>query len=174
MGVATGCLVGRYSQIKDECSRQGGQTHHIVADKTFGTTNRKSREKDIGRIPGKDGNAAQVYDAPSICLQGNAKTAGTEHNTAHQADAKVKVLGDRTDNGPPGTAPMGQIMNIYEKSAIAARPDCKAQIQEAVRNGYPNADRNQAGRTTDAVPKNETKGYLDHGGSAGNGARRKR
>ena len=160
------CLVGNYYAIKDECAKNGGQTHHIVADKTFGTTARKSREKDVGRIPGKDGKAAQNYDAPSICLQGNAKTEGTEHNAAHQADSHVKVLGDRTDNGPIGSAPMGEIMKIYEKAAIAARPDCKEQIQNAVKKGYANVDKNQSGRTTDSLPKDATKGHLESGGSA--------
>ncbi len=116
---------------------------------------------------GMDGkNAAQTFDAPSICLQGNAKTEGTEHNTAHEADSKVKVLGDRTDNGPPGTAPMGQIMKIYEKAAIAARPDCKEQIQNAVRNGYANVDKNQSGRTTDPLPKAESNKHLEKGEKA--------
>ncbi|CAN7210902.1 hypothetical protein LJR194_000712 [Acidovorax sp. LjRoot194] len=165
-GVLGPCLVGSYHAIKDACVAQGGQTHHIVADKTFGTTARKSREQDIGRIPGKGGVSAQNFDAPSICLQGNAKTAGTQHNTAHQADAKVKVLGDQKDNGPQGTAPMGEIIKIYEKAAIAARPDCKEQIENAVKKGFRNVDKNQSGRTTDSLPKGESKEHLEQGQKA--------
>ena len=158
-----GCIVGPYSQIKDKCGT-GQQAHHIVADKTFGTTNRKGREKDIGRIPGKDpSKPAQPYDAPSICLQGQAKTEGTEHNTAHDADAEVKKEGQRTDNGPPGTAPVGKIMEIYEKYAILARPDCAALIKQAVKDGYKNVDPNQSGRTTDSTPKGDTKAHLESG-----------
>ena len=96
-------------------------------------------------------------------MQGNAKTQGTEHNAAHQADSKVKVLGDQTDNGPVGSAPMGEIMKIYEKAAIAARPDCKEQIQNAVKKGYANVDKNQSGRTTDSLPKDATKEHLEQG-----------
>ena len=168
------CMVGNYNDIERKCSEAGGQAHHMVADKTFGTTNRGAREKDIGRIPGKDPKKpAQPFNAPSICLQGQAKVRGTEHNVAHEADAKVKKEGDRTDNGPPGSAPMKQIMRIYKQAAIAARPDCKDQIDKAFKDGYKNVDKSQSGRTTDSLPKDKTKDHLEAGNTPDQGRRTK-
>lgn len=158
------CMVGAYNKIVKACNEKGGQAHHIVADKTFGTTNRKQREKGIGRLP-----KTPDFNGPSICLQGNAKVPGTDHNTAHEADEEVKKLGQRTDNGPAGTAPIGQITRIYKKHAIAARPDCKDLIDKAVKDGMKDVDKNQSGRTTDSKPNGDAKAHLERGGKADQG-----
>ena len=158
------CIVGPYNSIKDKCG-DGQQAHHIVADKTFGTGNRKQREAGVGRSPGMPG-----FNGPAICLQGQAKTKGTEHNTAHQADKEVAREGNKTTNGPVGTAPVGEIIKIYEKFAIAARPECKDQIKNAVKDGFKDVDKDQSGRTTDSKPKGDAKQHLEGGGKVDNGS----
>jgi hypothetical protein len=99
-------------------------------------------------------------------LQGNAKTSGTEHHTAHQADQQVEDLGNLKTNGPVGTAPLGEIARIYEHHAIAARPECASQIKAAVAEAMKDVDPNQSGRTTDSKPTGNAKDHLDAGGSA--------
>ena len=108
-------------------------------------------------------------------MQGNARTVGTEHNIAHQADAKVKAEGEKKGNrGPKGTAPMGKIIGHYANAAIKVRPDCKDQILEAIRNGYKNVDKKQPGRTTDSLPSSKADDYMHRSGNPGTGARRRR
>ena len=158
-GASGPCIVGNYLAIVGKCGA-GGQAHHIIADKTWGTTNRPSREAGIGRIPGGLG-----YDGPSICLQGGSKVKGTQHNRAHDADAEVDKLGKLPDNGPQGTAPVGDIARIYQKHAIAARPECAGQINAAVEKAMRDVDPKQSGRTTDSLPKGESKDHLNNGGS---------
>lgn len=157
-GTGGPCIVGKYKDIVGKCGT-GGQAHHIVADRSNRTGNRAGGAKGIGRIPG-----LPDFNGPAICLQGNARTAGSEHNTAHEADKTVEALGKRTDNGPLNTAPIGEIKDIYKAAAIKARPECAQQINDVVEKAYRDVDPKQSGRTTDQLPKGEAKDHLDKGG----------
>ena len=71
----------------------------------------------------------------------------------------------RTDNGPVGTLPVSEAVPIAMKAAIAARPDCKAQIEAEVRKAYPNFEKdnrsmNGAGRPA----QGDAKAHLEKGG----------
>lgn len=164
-GVTGPCIVGSYKELKGPPKKcpTGQQAHHIVPDKYNRTGNRAQSKKGKNRVPGMP----TLDNGPSICLQGQASTEGTEHNTAHQGDRDVKELGLRTDNGPPNTAPVAQVVPKVMSAAIAARPECKAQIEAAVRKAYPNYESdNRSMRTTDSTSKGEAKGHLDAGGQA--------
>lgn len=161
-GKTGACIVGTYEQIKNRCGT-GQQAHHIVPDTLARTSNRAAGVKGLGRIPGM----ASFGGGPSICLQGVSGTPGSEHNTAHQCDAEICSAGNRTDNGLPGTIPVKEAIPIAMKHAIAARPDCKEQIETEVRKAYPNHEddkrpMNSGGRP----PDDRVKGYLDRGGKS--------
>jgi len=131
-GFVTGrrCIVGPYSEVRKQC--QGGQAHHIVPDTLNRAGNRKQGAKGIDRI--KD--TPSLHDGPSICLQGNARTQGTEHNTAHQCDALIHAAGQRTDNSPEGTIPVAEALELAMESVIAVRPDCAEAIKTKVKQAY--------------------------------------
>ena len=108
-------------------------------------------------------------------MAGQAKVEGSEHNTAHQADRDIRELAQRTDNGPVGTVPVHQAVPKAMSAAIAARPECKEQIEAAVRKAYPdfendNRSMNGAGRPATG----DAKAHLDSGGTADGGNRRNR
>ena len=159
------CIVGPYNKIKDKCP-DGQQAHHIIPDTLNRTSNRGQGAKGIGRIPGMP----TLGDGPAICLAGQAKVEGSEHNTAHQADRDIRELAQRTDNGPVGTVPVHQAVPKAMSAAIAARPECKEQIEAAVRKAYPdfendNRSMNGAGRPATG----DAKAHLDQGGTADSG-----
>jgi len=124
------CIVGPYSEVRKQC--QGGQAHHIVPDTLNRVGNRKQGAKGIDRI--KD--TPSLHDGPSICLQGNARTQGTEHNTAHQCDVLIQAAGQRTDNSPEGTIPVAEALELAMESVIAVRPDCAEAIKTKVKQAY--------------------------------------
>ena len=164
------CIVGSYSAIKSKCP-EGQEAHHIIADKFARTGNRSAGMAGKGRIPGMP----SFGGGPAICLTGNAGIDGTEHHEAQKGDAAVVELGKLLDNGPANTAPVKDVVPVAMQSAINARPDCKAQIEQEVRKSYPdfeNDDRSM--RTTDRLPQGDAKAHLDAGNTADGGNRSSR
>jgi hypothetical protein len=163
-GPKSGCIVGKYKDIKDRCP-EGQQAHHIIPDTLNRTSTRKQGAKGIGRIPGMP----SLADGPSICLQGHAKTAGSEHNVGHEGDRAIRDAAKRTDNGPIGTLPVSEAVPIAMQSAINAKPQCKAEIEAEVKKAYPNHDKdNRSMNGEGRPPSDKAKAHLDSGGNAGN------
>lgn len=108
-----------------------------------------------------------LVGGPSICLGGHAKTDGTEHNEAHKGDAEIRDAAKRTDNGPFGTLPVSEAVPIAKQSAINARPECKTQIEAAVRQAYPDYENDNRSMNGAGKPaKDEAKAHLEAGGKA--------
>lgn len=105
-------------------------------------------------------------DGPSICLSGNAKTPGSEHNAAHEGtDPRIAAAGDRSDNGLKGLARMGEILDISVEEVAKVKPHCAEEIQRKTAEAFRNVDRDQYGRTTQQPPKKgtEAQGALERG-----------
>jgi hypothetical protein len=146
---------------KDQKCPEGQQAHHIVPDYALRYGNRKNAQ---ARIPGMPSQA----DGPSICLSGGSKTAGGEHNQAHEAtDPKIAAAGQRTDNGPNGLATMGEILDISTDEVGKVKPHCKEEIKKKVDEAFKGVDKNKYGRTTQALPKGDAQGSLSRGDSHG-------
>ena len=159
------CIVGPYDEIKDQCP-EGHQAHHIVPDYAarFGT--RAEGISGQNRIPGMP----SFDDGPSICLEGNARTTGSQHNTAHQCDQTLATIGQQTDNGPVGTAPAADVVREATEAAVNARPECEQQIRDEVNRAYGNVNPDQSMRTTQQPSTGEARSHLANGGCvAGNG-----
>ena len=168
LGTGGPCIVGTYDEIRKKCGH-GNQAHHIIPDTLARTSNRAQGSKGIGRIPGM----ASFGGGPSICLQGNAGTQGSEHNTAHQCDAEICEAAKRTDNGPAGTLPVSEAVPMAMKAAIAARPDCKAQIEAEVRKAYPDFEKDNRSMNGAGKPaEGDAKAHLENGGTANDNNRR--
>lgn len=161
-GTGGPCIVGKYSKIKDKCA-VGQQAHHIIGDSLNRTSNRPQGAKGIGRIPGMP----SLADGPAICLQGHAKVEGSEHNVGHEGDKEIRKLSKRTDNGPVGTVPVSQAVPVLMGAAIAARPECKAQIEAAVRDAYPDHEKDNRSMNGSGRPSTgDAKTHLEDGATA--------
>jgi len=158
------CIVGPYDEIKDQCP-EGHQAHHIVPDYSARTGTRREGIAGLNRIPG----LPSFGDGPSICLEGNARTTGSQHNVAHQNDQAIAALGQLADNGPPGTAPVSQVVPVATQAAVDARPDCEQQIRDEVDRAYGDADPNQSMRTTQQPSTGEARSHLASGGAVEGG-----
>jgi len=152
------CIVGPYNEIRDQCP-EGHQAHHIVPDYTARTGTRTQGIVGENRIP----NLPNFGDGPSICLEGNARTTGSQHNVAHQCDAGIAALGQQTNNGPVGTAPVSQVVPIATEAAVNARPECEHQIRDEVDRAYGNATPDQSMRTTQMPSAGEAQSHLSAG-----------
>jgi hypothetical protein len=119
------CNVGRFGSLEGTCPA-GEQAHHIVADYTLRYGSRAEGIAGIKRILG----LPSFRDGPAICLQGHARSAGDEHNIAHEADAEIAALG--LAGSPKGTASISKISVISIAGATTARPDCAAAITGGV------------------------------------------
>lgn len=131
------CTVGPYKELRYTCPLvcPNSQAHHIVPDMFLRMGTRKEAVKATGgqdRIPPPEGSKPfpSFLDGPAICLEGNARTTGTEHNTGHEVDKKVVAAGAKEDNC--GTLPIGYVLTESVSSAIAARKDCADKIRAAV------------------------------------------
>jgi hypothetical protein len=156
-GTATDCIVGTYDEIKDKCPK-GSQAHHIVPDYCARTGNRAQGVAGENRIPGMP----SFGDGPSICLKGQARVTGSEHNIAHQCDKKLAKVGQ--SGNPAGTAPASKVVETTTDAAIKARPDCAKQIREIVDKQYGDVDPNQSMRTTQQPPTGDARQHLANGG----------
>jgi hypothetical protein len=156
------CIVGPYNKIKDKCP-EGQQAHHIVPDYTARTGSRVQGMAGENRIP----KLPSFGDGPSVCLKGNARTPGSAHNMAHQCDAKIAAMGQRTDNGPVGTAPKSEVVPAATKAAVNASPkECEQQIKDEVQKAYGKVDPNQSMRTTQMPSRGDAASHLSSGGCA--------
>jgi hypothetical protein len=152
------CIVGTYDEIRDQCP-EGHQAHHIVPDYTARTGTRAEGIAGQNRIPG----LPSFGDGPSICLEGNARTTGSEHNLAHQCDQAIAALGQR-HAGEGGTAPAGRVVEIATNAAVNARPDCEQQIRDEVNRQYGNVNPNQLMRTTQQPSAGQARNQLASSG----------
>lgn len=147
--------MGPYDIIRHRCTAECGedsQAHHIVPDYLLGTGSRAMRMGG-DRIGTPAGSAPlPSFDAgPAICLAGNAKSAGTEHNTAHGGDT---AIGDAGQKSPiPGTIDLQKAIDLTVPQAIAARPDCALFITAAVKGAFGGVDPNTLLRSTQQPPK---------------------
>ncbi|MGL4231627.1 MAG: hypothetical protein ACRCWJ_09690 [Casimicrobium sp.] len=161
------CIIGTYG----ETTREGGEkkcpsgydAHHIVADKTFGIGNREERRTGLM----KDGSASRLDGMPTmksgicVCLGGPKSNPNSEHAKAHLADAEVANLGKNSK--PPGTAPVGEVAELYMQAAMNAvlpdRPGCAEQIRVKVQEMLKDIDKNTPVRT-DTWIKGPAKDHL--------------
>lgn len=156
------CKVGPYSQLEKQCP-PGQQAHHIVPDTLNRFGNRVQGKAGLFRIKG----LPSFDSGASICLTGQARVVATEHYVAHSADALIKARALRTDNGPQGTLPVKEAVPIAVDSAAAARPDCRKQIEEAIRKDYPNYENDNRSMNGAFEPATgEARGHLENGGRA--------
>lgn len=171
-GGDSGCGIKPY---KDQKCPAGQQAHHIVPDYALRYGSRGKGAKGQDRIPGMP----SLADGPSICLGGGSKTPGSEHNQAHEGtDPRVAAAGKRTDNGPLGTAPLGEIVDISIEEVSKVKPHCGDEIKQKVGEAFKGVDRSQYGRTTQQPPAKDSqaRATLERGEShqAGNRGRKKR
>jgi len=132
-----------------------------------------TRKASNKRIPGMP----SLADGPSICLGGGSRTKDTEHNQAHRnTDPKVSDLGQQTNNGPLGVAPIGDIIEISVEAVSEVMPHCADEIKEKVDDAFKNVDRNKYGRTTQQPPKegSPAKTTLEKGSAHSNGGNKGR
>lgn len=142
---------------KDQKCPKGQQAHHIVPDFALRYGSRGKGAKGQDRIPGMP----SLQDGPTICLSGNAKTAGSEHNAAHSGtDPRIASAGERTDNGSRGTAPIGEILDISIEEVSKIKPHCEEEIRKKTNDAFKGVDRSKYGRTTQQPP---SKGSDAHG-----------
>jgi hypothetical protein len=105
-------------------------------------------------------------DGPSICLSGNAKTQGSDHNKAHEGtDPRIAAVGNDPTKGKAGTAPIGEILEIAIEEVGKVKPHCKDQIKAKVDEAFKEVDRNKYGRTTQQPPAkgSEVRNTLESG-----------
>lgn len=152
---------------KDQKCPSGQHAHHIVPDYALRYGNRKDSES---RIPGMP----SLKDGPSICLSGSGQSGESDHGKAHRGtDPRIEAAGRRTDNGPPGTALIGEILDISVEEVSKLRPHCGEQIKNKVDEAFKDVDRQKYGRTTQPLPKGDTRATLERGDSHDSGGYRK-
>ena len=112
-----------------------------------------------------------LADGPSICLSGGSKTKDSEHNQAHEGtDPKIHGLGQQTNNGGVGVAPIGDIIDISVDEVAKVKPHCKDEIKKKVDDAFKGVDRNKYGRTTQPLPKSDAQGTLARGDTHNSGS----
>jgi len=139
-GYVTGsrCWVGTYGQLTNKKGplkcRPGHEAHHIVPDTMNRTGNRKQgmKKDDPSRII----DTPSFHDGPAICLKGRAKMEGSEHHIAHKCDKHIQAAGRRTDNGPLGTIPVAEALELIINSFRALRPQCVEEIRAELEKAY--------------------------------------
>lgn len=149
-GSPSDCGVKPY---KDQKCPEGQQAHHIVPDYALRYGSRGKGAKGQDRIPGMP----SLDDGPSICLTGQARKTGGEHNAAHEGtDPKIAAAGQRTDNGGIGVAPIGEIIEIAVEEVSKVKPHCTDEIKRKTDEAFKDVDRSKYGRTTQQPPKKGT------------------
>ncbi|MDD7973675.1 hypothetical protein [Roseinatronobacter alkalisoli] len=137
------CEVGPYSRMSGICRRYGMQAHHIVPDWTlrYGARNDSSR-----RIPNMPG----LNEGMAICVMGQARVEGDEHNSAHFADGAIEQLG--LGSTPQYTATLAEVTDASEIAMVAVRPDCAAQIAAGLEAQFGPLNQNQLLRAKQYPP----------------------
>ncbi|CAN7683109.1 DUF4150 domain-containing protein [Mesorhizobium sp. LjRoot246] len=152
----TKCLVGEYQKIKAECSKLGGQAHHVVPDKAYRTCNRAMAEAGVatvekawGSVNARIDNAPKFEEGICICLAPKA------HSDTHANERAA--LGAIANNG---TAPIAKIVaescstldELEKKDGkqpdLACIDDAKDQVEKQTENFKDG----QVGRTSNAMP----------------------
>jgi len=139
------CRVDTYRKMEPICRAIGMQAHHIVPDWTlrWGTRDEAiAGQKRIDTMPG-------YWNGQSICVLGNARTSGTEHNEAHLADGAIEAMGSRSN--PLYTASLDDVKRESIIAMAAVRPDCAKQILDAVNSEFANSNQNQLLRAKQRV-----------------------
>lgn len=135
--------------FKDQKCAAGQQRHHIVPDYALRYGSRAKGAKGQERIPGMPA----YEDGPSICLSGQARSGGSEHNAVHEGvDPRISAAGKRNDNGAEGLAPIGEIIDISVEEAAKAKPHCADEIKRKTDEAFKDVDRKKYGRTTQQPP----------------------
>jgi len=137
------CTVKPYKDLRCKGDQHA---HHIVPDYALRYGTRKDAAKRIPGMPALD-------DGPAICLTSKNPDGASEHNAVHTAtDPLIRQQGNRTDNGPPGTAPIGDIIQIAVEEVGKIKPHCAERVRSAVDRAFKDVDRTQYGRTTQRPP----------------------
>lgn len=126
--------------MREVCASRGEQAHHIVPDYALRYGTRSEGQAGLKRIPGMpsfgDGNA--------ICLAGNARVAGTQHNIAHRVtDGRIEDFGRAPNNAIPGTTTLGRATRASVAGAIQGKGGCAAEITAAVATQFGPIDSNR-------------------------------
>ena len=147
------CVVKPYDELK--CP-SGQQRHHLVPDYALRSASRKAGT----RVPGMD--KMPLSKGPCICLAGNARSPGTEHNFAHKGqDPRIFDAGTGGKFGPKfpeGTAPLSEILKISKEEVGEVKKHCRKEINDAVDDAFskpkdkPPFDQNTPCRTTQEIP----------------------
>ncbi|MGV1951060.1 DUF4150 domain-containing protein [Agrobacterium vitis] len=139
------CRVDTYRKMEPICRAIGMQAHHIVPDWTlrWGTRDEAiTGQKRIDTMPG-------YWKGQSICVLGNARNSGTEHNEAHFADGAIETLGEHSN--PLYTASLEDVKREAIIAMAAVRPHCAKQIIDAVNSEFANSNANQLLRAKQRV-----------------------
>lgn len=140
------CRIDTYEKMAPICRAIGMQAHHIVPDWTLRYGTRREAMVGEKRIPNMPG----FWDGQSMCVVGQARTQGTEHNEAHLADSAIEALG--ANSTPPHTATLDAVKDASIAAMIALRPDCAVQITTAVNGEFAGRDPNQLLRAKQYPP----------------------
>jgi hypothetical protein len=147
------CIVKPYSKLK--CAGDY-DAHHIVPDYVLRYGTRSEGEDGKNRIDGMP----SFKDGPCICLKTDKIGEDAEHSDLHKKiNKKNKELGKKTNNGPIGTAPIGEIIDIAVVETIKMRLECAREIKQGVDKAFKDVDPNAPGRTTYTPPKPGSDAY---------------
>ncbi|MEM9496434.1 MAG: DUF4150 domain-containing protein [Pseudomonadota bacterium] len=158
------CLVGSYEDIVKECSKAGGEAHHIVPDKCFRTGTRKQAGDATKRVA----NAPTLKTGMCICL------SEENHDAIHSAEKSeggLKWLGRPDEDGLSrreikeakdamretgdyGVADVADVYNACEKSLddLDLPEDCIEAAKEAITEQSDEFEEGQILRTSSSLP----------------------
>ncbi len=160
------CRIDTYEKMEPICKSIGMQAHHIVPDWTLRYGTRKEAIVGEKRIPNMPG----FWQGQSMCVVGQARTQGTEHNDSHLADGAIEALG--RNSNPPFTATLDDVKDASIDAMTSVRPDCAAQIIAAVNGEFAGRDPNQLLRAKQYPPlPSDTLNALQTGAKRGANAR---
>jgi hypothetical protein len=140
------CQVDSYKVMAPICRQYGMQAHHIVPDWTLRYGTREEGVVGINRIKNMPG----FWEGQSICVIGQARVSGSEHNQGHAADDAIESLGKNST--PPYTTRLENVKRESIKAMVKVRPDCARQILEAVNREFMGTNANQLVRAKQYPP----------------------
>lgn len=130
------CIVGSYSRGREECSKQGGQFHHIIPDRTYrsgrvkgkgltpsGKQRRKDKRMDTTRFPSHSKGVCICLPKVNHC---KTKSTPSGTNVVHELlDDDLTELGSATvsQDSPRGLATMSDV-----------RDQCLSSLEELTPN----------------------------------------
>lgn len=139
------CRVGPYSEMRAVCAAQGMQAHHIVPDYALRYGTRSQGQAGLKRIP----DMPSFDDGNAICLEGNARVPGTQHNIAHTiTDGRIERFSNAANNPIPGTTTLGRAMRASIEGASQGKGGCRAEITAAVNEQFSGVDQNRLVRAS--------------------------